>query len=390
MKMRYPLFLLRMSLCVSSALANAGSATRSRSTSEVQEAPLPEGQLSLREAFSKLFGTSQQPPYWTTAILGQLSYAGPCDRPGCAEESGLWLYLRGSDQPKKITPGSESWLDLDPNSHDLKFRWCSSETGLVKLVVQQTPSGIAIELTKRSAPSESFRQTLRPDRSVRERAWEIGGHVVDSRLLMKMEARWFGVDQLLTDLLGGSVAQHLQFGFGARAYALPMESVEVLHWSEGRWRRGEQSGCPVMRIESHDPSKLSLTVWDPEGFSRAELSLPKLFSPADLNGIAAQIKFKGLRGQRRAQLQIGAQSVVAKEGDWLVKKQEGWSLLATAEQRKNWLLGNGLGEVIAVQTIERKRGRPRLMVKIYNATHGESLTTECPLVLMPPGAPSRP
>lgn len=349
----------------------------------------PSPPSDLHASLCRLLGEPRRVPLWTSALRRQLAYCGPCDRPGSHGET-LWLYLKESEQPRVVRVGEALWLDFDPALETLRARW--SEPSCCSLraeVVAIQSDRITMQVAKRSELQSFFPIELPIDRSPRERAWEIGSHLVDGRLLMKMEARWFGPDQLLTELLSASEpAQHLQFGFGARAYALPLEMGGVLYWSEGRWHRGYAAECPLLRLESCDAGKLNLTVWDASGFHRSDLSLTKLFSPADLNSISSQIKFKGLRGQKRAQITLGAQTLVARQGDWLVKKQEGWSLLSTDETRRHWLLNNGAGEVVSIQAIERRKGRPRLIAKIYNASHVESVTAELALTLPPVSAPN--
>jgi hypothetical protein len=364
----------------------AGAGVKSRSPSG-HGSSLP----NLDEALQRLLGEQRRLPLWVSAIRSQLLFAGLADRPGSPEGS-FWLYLKEADQPRLCKSAEPLWLDFDPGLESLRLRWATPETGLLQLEIGQIRAdGIELFARKRDDPLSVRNLELTMDRSVRERPWEIGGHLVDSRLLMKMEGRWFGPDQLLSELSGSKEpCQHIQFGFGNRAYALPMEPLGTLHWAEGRWHRAESTSAPLLRLEGSDAGKLTLSLWDEIGFAKAELSMPKLFSPGDLNSIANILKFKGLRGQRRAQIVLGSQTLVAREGDWLIKKQDGWTLLASPESRRAWLLGAGQGEVIVVQAIERRKGRPRLIAKIYNATHVESMTSECNLIVPPAPIPTLP
>jgi hypothetical protein len=374
------------------ALARRPSAPAlSHQTALQKQDPTGERPLSadLQPSLWRLLGEPRHVPLWVSALRRQIACCGICDRPGSREET-LWLYLKESEQPRAVRVGEALWMDFDPALETLRARWSEQICSALRAEVVAIQSDrITMQVAKKSELHSFFPIELTFDRSPRERPWEIGSHLVDGRLLMKMEARWFGPDQLLTELTGtAEPAQHLQFGFGSRAYALPLEMGGILHWSEGRWHRGFAEDCPLLRLESSDAGKLNLTVWDATGFHRSDLSLTKLFSPTDLNGISSQIKFKGLRGQKRAQITLGAQTLVARQGDWIVKKQEGWSLLSTAESRRQWLLNSGAGEVVAIQAIERRKGRPRLIAKIYNASHVESVTAELALTLPPVSAPN--
>ena len=326
--------------------------------------------IPIEASLAALFGAPQEESYAVQRVREEVRYMGPVDRPGDSKER-VWICLREGESPRQAGIGETIPLEFDPGSSQLRMKWSYADSPLMLRIAETTPQGLRTEVELSGIGS--FPLVLKGQEASRQKAWDIAGNVVDGKLLLKMEGRWFGQDQLSSELVlqGKGVAQHLEFGFGARCYALAIPMGETLSYVDGKWRAGCYANAPVVRLDSWDAQRLILKIWDASGVFRTDLQMPRVNSGGDLGSLAAQFRLKSLRGQRRAILQVGSQSFICKEGDWLVKKGEVWQHLPSPTSRASWIETHGVGEVAVIQRIRRARGKPQVEMKVFNAVHTE-------------------
>lgn len=335
------------------------------------------------EAISRVLGHPAKTPYLISVVREQLHYAGLSDRPGILQQQA-WLCFGPSGAHLKADIGYELGIEVDPEQRELQLRWSEPSVAQMFATLKQADEDVArIDIRLAGHPHQVFSVDLPLEMEWREQSWDLAGHSVDGRLLMRMDGRWFGEDKLSSEQMDATgVAQHLQFGFGQRAYSIAPYLGGCMYWSDGRWHVGMKEDAPIARLEATDSAKLTLTCWDGTGFHRTELSMPKLFSPGNLTGLASQVRLKGLRGQRRAQLTLGSHQIICRPGDWIVKQADNWKVLSNKEAQERWRQESNIGEVIRVESIERKKGKPRVVIRLYNPSHTEASSQE----LTGPGA----
>jgi len=338
---------------------------------------------TIEEAISKILGHPAKTPYLISVVREQLHYAGLSDRPG-APQQRAWLCLEPSGAHLQADVGYEIGIEVDPEQRELQLRWSALSGAQLFASLKQANEAVAtVDIRLAGHPHQIFTIDLEVEEERREQSWEMAGHSVDSRLLMRMDGRWFGEDKLSSEQSDAQgIAHHLQFGFGQRAYSIAPHIGGSMYWCDGRWHVGAKDDAPIAKLEAADSAKLTLVCWDASGFYRTELSMPKLFSPGNLTGLASQIRLKGLRGQRRAQLNLGNHQLICRPGDWLVKQGDSWKVLSSKEAQDRWRKECNIGEVIRVESIERKKGKPRVVIRLYNPSHTEASSQE----LTGPGA----
>lgn len=305
-----------------------------------------------------------------------MTFCGRIDRPE-ESPSTFWITLGSKRIPIKASLKAPIYLQLDPYQDDLDLQVAEESTACMTLLIQNLHEDRIEGTLFLSVPAkQEIPISWNLDPSARQTGWDLTGHPVDSRLLMKMEMRWFGADLLAAELSEGNPPQHIQFGFGPRAYAFCLAPGETLSFVEGRWVRGVRKGEAIMRCESVDAQKMSLTLWDVSGFHRSELTLSKAYSPPENYVWAQQLRLRGLRGQNRATVCLGTNTYCCKKGDWIVKQGDSWQLLATKEGKQRWLRDRPMGEAFLIHEIHKQRGKPKVLTKTFSASHTDSGTLE--------------
>jgi hypothetical protein len=224
--------------------------------------------------------------------------------------------------------------------------------------------------------------------------WEIGKFRVDGTLLARQKARWYGVDKFLErhggkeyqDVIG---KQRIDFGEKEDLYSVYVNVGDVLVWDMNRWkvvRPGEDSlGKPLMIVKKIDDRLLNFELWDVDGKSKIQLNLLKSVESWNPQSLQQSFKFVGARTRSQFVFEIDKERVFLSPQDWLVKTEDGWKKLMTAEEIDDYVDRKKVGPMFVFDGVVKDDSRQVLSGVIFSPSRADVSIIEIP---MQQGTPS--
>ena len=234
----------------------------------------------------------------------------------------------------------------------------TSETGEVEFCVTQQCAGNRIWKTKQIEEVDCL--------DLRE-----GGKLL-------RDGKWWGPDQFF-ERYGGETFQKCK---GKQRLAilkhrgdkiLYVQEGETFIWRGGRWERSsETQGFLMAKVLACDFEKMEWQLWDKKGIESVRLSFSKeetLEPPLDPQKIFKNVKQKGL-GQ--ISCKIGKQSLLLREGDWLVHLSHGWRVVKNLREMEALLDFQLKGDLFIFDRIERVGEKGWLSGTLFNKARAKA------------------
>lgn len=341
-----------------------------------------------------------------------LIYYGKNGRPDAVAERPLMHFaFTGNKSISSVIPGEKLYILYDRKLNPPQYVF-SPNNAPTSLWMDARPAGNEAEVQVNmkgengeiiSEPQANGLFTLPEKEFVRfggASQWEIGKNKVDATLLARQRARWFGMDQFITQHGGKEYAdqvrkQRIDFGEGDGVYSVFVDLGDALIWENDHWKvvkPGPQSlGKPLLLIKKIDERLMSLELWDPEGKGKVLLNLLKSTEmatpPANL---IQQFKFVGARTRTQFVFEINKERVLLTAKDWLLLTKDGWIKLTTPQEIDDYVDRKLVGPLFIFDEVEKRDDKQFLRGSLYNASRNDVQIIEIPLQqtggLMTPGA----
>lgn len=285
----------------------------------------------------------------------------------------LHFGIRGSDQTVAIKECAYLAFDRERCCYE----WSKTPTNLwIELVSDEGALCTCME----DEASEPF--TL-PKRERPYVSWELDGMRVDSSLLARQRAKWYGQDLFLVEhggeeFLEAKERERIDFG----EYCCFVGEGEGLSWKDGLWQRLEATeGYPLLFVKKVDDQLLTCELWDAEGKSKTELSMMRskaLFPPAPRT-----LQFVAAKTWTQFVLDAGDQRLEVGPGDWLLLEEGCWNKLEDPEAIDDYVAMRRLGDLLVVEGLARVDGRRVLVGHLFNQVRTAVEPIEIPLTTTP-------
>lgn len=325
-----------------------------------------------------------------------LIFLGTNQRPDLDREQPiLYFALKGQFQPKSIYQEKRLYLFFDKKKQPPRYEFSpnnaettlwisaqSSEDEVVVTVSMQDEKGEEI-----ATPEEHHTFSLPRKEYSRYgmgAKWEIGGVRVDSTLLVKQKARWYGRDLFLEERGGDDFKQsrgkeRIDFGSKGEIYSVFVAESDLLMWNGTHWQEvfpGQDSvGKPLIQLKAVEERAMRLELWDPEGKAKLALNLIRS-KPEWAAGDQVSLRFVGARTRNHATIELGKQRIGVKTRDWLVLSEGAWKKLSTPEEIQDFASRRLTGVLFIFEGLVRKDERQVLKGVIYDATRTQAIPVE--------------
>ena len=208
--------------------------------------------------------------------------------------------------------------------------------------------------------------------------WELGGHRVDSTLLVRQKARWVGNDVFL-EMHGGddfsfvSGKEKIDFTDGAETYSCFVSEGEFLVWNHGKWRRAEECentlALPLLAVKKIDEKMMTFELWDSEGKGKNILNLIRIKDHTPNPSMGYEMKFVGAKTWAQFIVEHrSGERMTLKLHDWLILTAEGWSKLDTPEKIDDYVGGRLTGPLFVLDKMAKHNGHQVLVGHLFNTT----------------------
>jgi hypothetical protein len=229
----------------------------------------------------------------------------------------------------------------------------------------KTPS----EFHKFSLTPVPMPPTTQPDR------WSLGELVVDTSLLERQGAAWWGQDEVVRAFGGEEMAneadrERVQFGSGPGAYVLWFAENDCFVFDDEQWkavRPGKESvGKPLLQVKQIDGRVIHCMLWNTEGSSRHAVDLAR-------RGVGGEIKIPdmkiiGARSKRQWIVEIQGKRITLIPDDWIVLNSDGLVPLNSPDLLNDYINGIIVGDLFAFSGIEQINGELCLTGTFYDST----------------------
>lgn len=218
--------------------------------------------------------------------------------------------------------------------------------------------------------------------------WEIGGNRVDAGLLARQQAKWYGQD-LFLEMHGGEAfadfhnMQLIIFGEGEEQYFRFLKEGSWLIWKDNGWQKSlPDSGTwqyPLLQVRKVDDRILKFDLWDSEGKARIALNLVKSREISPLRRLQGDIHFVSARTRSQATVEIKGERISVNLKEWLLHTAEDeWIKLQTVEQIDEYVEMKLKGELLVIDSLEKRDGKQILTGHLFSAMRSEVVFVELP------------
>ncbi len=290
-----------------------------------------------------------------------------------ADGSGGRYFFSPQNAPTSL------WIEPDPSEAKLEIH-----------VRMTDPAGVLV-----TSPESHSKFVLTEKEVVRgapASGWEIGKIRVDSSLLARQHARWYGKDIFLKehgdkdetkDQAFFDETHRLDFGESDAVYCCYFREGSYLIWKENRWHSalpGDVSqGYPLMHLKRIEERLMHCELWDVEGKAKVPMTLVKGMVPNTHTHLQNDLKFLGAKTWTQFMVQADGERIILRPKDWLLHTSDGWHRLETVKQIDDYAERRLIGELFVFENMINRDGRQVLMGHLFNAPRTEMFAVELPL-----------
>jgi len=154
-------------------------------------------------------------------------------------------------------------------------------------------------------------------------------------------------------------------------------------WKEEKWEPitiGQASrGYPLALVKKLSGEELQWELWSAEGLEKTVITKKKHHLPK-LN-LRVEEVFSRIRQRTASRIscRIGKTTAILKEGDWLLKTQNGWRVLISLKEIEDVLSFKTKGELFVFEGIEKKEGKPIFSGTFFDEMRTQKLTVNIPI-----------
>lgn len=218
--------------------------------------------------------------------------------------------------------------------------------------------------------------------------FDIAGQKVDSSIISRQKARWYGKDCFLEQHGGEEFKQvkgkqRIDFGEGDDLYSIFVSQDDIIIWDNNRWqvvKSGEKSlNQPLMVIKKIDERLLCCEIWDKEGKFKVLVNLLKSADlPANqcVQSLQMSFKFLGARTLRQSVFEINGERVILSPSDWLLSTPKGWKKLSTADEIDKYVQRKLTGALFVFTGMARKEDKQVMKGILYTASRTDCQPVE--------------
>jgi hypothetical protein len=354
--------------------------------------PFAQPKEAYDQMMARAFQLDHTPPQVQLPDLRpELLFHGINQRPDARTDLPLiHVGIKGSDEVQTVAAGTRCYLRFDAAAKPSCYRfapdnqktnlWFTPRTppeGPVEFVVgMETAEGAAV-----TEPMEHalFSLNLTPYKAPHGK-WEIGKHRVDTSLLARQRARWYGQDLFLA-LHGGAEfetaadRERIDFGEAPSIYSCYIKVGESLVWEAGQWHTvgpdDETIGKALLFLRKKDDRLMLFDLWDADGKAKCTLSLMRSKGGWRPSGLRDSLRFVGAKTWSQFVLESGANRIEVAPGDWLLFDQTGLRKLDNLCEIDSYVAGQLAGELMVIDGLERQGGKQVLTAHLFNRTRTE-------------------
>jgi hypothetical protein len=192
-------------------------------------------------------------------------------------------------------------------------------------------------------------------------------------------SRWWGPDPLIERCESDRAIQRIEVGVPAHEEMLFVSLAQWLVFKEGKWRRVDSlEGTdkePIARIRSCSLQDLELEGWD--GTSYLKLGLKRASLPPFRIRPEELVTQLRVRSAKRVSCLFEKQSLILKEGDWVVKQEHRWKVLRKKGEQEAYLRGDLKGDLFVLDEIDSKRSPKRIKGSYFPSNRLQVCSIEC-------------
>ena len=324
-----------------------------------------------------------------------LSFLGCNERPDLSlEKMRVQFVLRGGS-PSSACAGDKIYLKFD--CHSNKYNISEKPTSL-SIVFKPRDNGVDVieEIVDASGalvtvPSELHQFFLTVSASSQGTAasrqkWEVGDFIAEPLLLEKLEARWFGKDEMMHAFGGEEYAdeaerERIQFGAEDDAYVLWVKENDTFIFDEGKWEAAElgaaTKGKILLRSKKIDERQMLFDLWNPDGSLHVVCTLNRREAKKD--PLIPQIKLIGDRSQTRWIAEVARKRITLNPTDWIVFTEGDVVKIDSEDLLDRYIQGTLSGSMIAFSGIKKVDNATCLTGMFFDTT--KTITEEISLPL---------
>lgn len=159
----------------------------------------------------------------------------------------------------------------------------------------------------------------------------------------------------------------------AGVYGVRVAQGDYLTLQEGEWtvvpfETVKERAC-VGQVVAASDRFVELVVWDDKGFSPSQFKIDVKKSQLSAFGADLLPSLVRLRTGTQVSAAFGKRRLILKQGDWLVKRQNGWRHLRSADEMQLYLDRRLQGELFVFESMEKDaQGKYVLKGTLFDAT----------------------
>lgn len=190
---------------------------------------------------------------------------------------------------------------------------------------------------------------------------DLGRFKLDPHVLLRMQAKWIGVDQFIKEYAQDQYSQvynkeRITFAYDGLDYSCYVKAKDLLIFKNNQWQAAcdNSSLYPILEVSKIENNIMHLELWDKSGQKKESfaLSLQKTSLNASkltpLNFVGVKSKSKWILKDRINRLEI-------EKGDWLLHIDNQWRKLNREDLLELYVTHLNLGELLVVKDLQVKK-----------------------------------
>ncbi len=354
--------------------------------------------LELKSPFLQL--ADLQIRYKLPDVRSTILYHGNNERPDSISDASRILFsIRGTPHVYSALPKEKIWLSSSQAVREKGLisqataKWAVIEksnlekdqkikSALAILFIPTTSNSVTVQVEY--TPPQTQKVEVEAPKELREfsipisappivqgesQKWKIAGLSVDSTLLEKQKASWFGKDVFM-ELLGDEAwkdqrgHERIQFGSGDEAYVIWAKAGDAFIFIDGKWTPeilgSATRGKDLLIIEEIQEKVLLMNLWSHDGSYHMPIQLTKkesLHNHTLKEGRepSFDMKIVGARTQNKWIAEIRGIRFIVHAFDWIFFPLDGKepSIISSAEFIERYIEGKESGWLMIFQGVKR-------------------------------------
>ena len=211
---------------------------------------------------------------------------------------------------------------------------------------------------------------------------ELGRFKLDPHLLLRMQAKWIGVDQFIKEYAQDQYSQiynkeRITFAYDGLDYSCYVKAKDFLIFKNNQWQEAceNSSSYPLLEVSKIENNIMYLELWDKSGLNKESFAL-SLLKPNLNTSKLTPLNFVGVKSKSKWLLKDRLNRLEVEKGDWLLHIDNQWRKLNQSDLLELYVTHLNLGELFVVKELLVRKNHKAIVGDLIDPTRSRLESVE--------------